>query len=108
MNIAPTHLRCAGDFFVVAWAIVVNWAIMLCVVAWAIVVAWATMVWRGLPCYGRKREIFVPTPSDFSLVIEESRSSGKNEAILGVRCVNYAATPTKTSEKPKFDPNNKE
>ena len=87
MNIAPTHLRCAGDFFVVAWT---------------------ALLWCGLPCCGRKRAIFVPTPSDFSLVIEESRSSGKSEAILGVRCVNYAATPTKTSEKPKFDPNNKE
>ena len=66
-----------------------------CVVAWLLCLAW-------LLCCGRKRAIFVPTPSDFSLVIEKSRSSGKNEAILGVRCVNYAATPKKISEKPKF------
>ena len=81
---------------------VVTWAIMLCVVAWTAV------LWRGLLSFGRKRGVFVSTPSDFSFVIEESRSSGKSEAILGVRCVNYAATPTKTSEKLKFDPNNKE
>ena len=84
------------------------WSGLLCCGVGCCVVAWATMVWHGLLSFGRKREIFVPTPSDFSLVIEESRSSGKNEAILGVRCVNYAATPTKTSEKLKFDPNNKE
>ena len=107
MNIAPTHLRCAGDFFVVAWATLL-WRGLLCCGVDCFVVAWTALLWCGLPCCGRKRAIFVPTPSDFSLVIEESRSSGKSEAILGVRCVNYAATPTKTSEKPKFDPNNKE
>lgn len=79
----------------------------LCRGRWAM--SWAVgggaMLWQcraWVLCCGRKSAIFLPTPSEIPFVMENGGSGEKRGRVLGVRCENCLATPTKLHQKPRL------